>query len=138
MLSQAQQFERQPIIYVTQEDHRKLSGLLGTAPHAQPGAALLSQELERALIVGPADLPQTFVKLGSSLTYQDLSSQRIRSVRLVLPDDADVDSGRISVFSPVGAVLLGMTTGPTISLDDDDGRLLVLRVLSLDDDRDPV
>jgi len=136
MAMPAPQYERQPTIYVTPEDHHTLSAMVGSGLNAPPGAALLGQELDRALVVDRHELPRSFARLGSKLTYRDLTTGRMRSVQLVLPEDADVDFGRISVLSPVGAALFGLTKGPAISLETEDGRILVLRIVELEASHD--
>jgi regulator of nucleoside diphosphate kinase len=136
MISEADTIDRQPTIYVTEADHHRLSMLVGAASEAPPGAALLRQELDRALVVREGELPESFARLGSIVTYEDLRSRRVRTVRLVLPEDADIDDGRVSVFSPIGAALLGLTTGPTLSLRSDDGALRVIRIVALGERHD--
>ena len=53
------------------------------------------------------------------------------SRKLVLPVDADFEAGRLSVMTPVGAGLIGMTVGREISWPTPDGRPRVLRILEV-------
>jgi regulator of nucleoside diphosphate kinase len=52
-------------------------------------------------------------------------------VRIVAPEDADIESRRISVLTPVGAALLGLTVGQQISWEMPDKRAAVLEVLAV-------
>ena len=131
MLDDPEAGSRPPNIYVTRLDHHTLSAMVGAGDDGPPGAAMLREELDRALVVDEGELPQAFARLGSTVTFEDVPSGRVRTVQLVLPDAADIDLGRVSVFSPVGAALLGLTRGPTISLAADGGRPQVLRILKL-------
>lgn len=53
-------------------------------------------------------------------------------MRLSLPRDASIDEGRISVLTPVGAALIGMTAGEIFHWTDSDGRQRGVRVLTID------
>jgi regulator of nucleoside diphosphate kinase len=119
-----------PPIYVTDADHGLLSGLVGSSDDGPPGAALLRRELERAILVMPGEFPAAFVKLGSAVRYEDAG--KARTVSVVLPQAADIDENRVSVFSPVGAALFGLTAGQVFALRGQDGRTRLLRVLAVD------
>jgi regulator of nucleoside diphosphate kinase len=125
--------QARPAIYVSAGDRLRLSALLGSSSGCTPGAALLADELERAIIVDADELPRAFARLGSAVTYEDLGSHKVRTDQLVMPEDADVDLCRISVLSPVGAALLGLTAGAEIALSPDRDRVRVLRVVAVSD-----
>ena len=54
-----------------------------------------------------------------------------RSVQLVLPGEADIENGRISVLTPVGAGLIGLSPGQEIEWPDIEGRSRKLRILAV-------
>jgi regulator of nucleoside diphosphate kinase len=58
-----------------------------------------------------------------------------RLVTIVYPGDADESAGRISVLSPLGTALLGLSVGQAIDWDLPDGRR-ALRVDALVRQRD--
>lgn len=115
----AQDLNRPPV-YVTEADYERLSNL--AALGRTLGAELLGRELDRAVVVRADEAPQRFVRLGSAVTYRDLTSGEVRRVTLVCPDQADIDAGRLSALSPVGAALLGLCAGARFSWSGDDGR----------------
>jgi regulator of nucleoside diphosphate kinase len=73
---------------------------------------MLLGELARARLVGDDALPADTVQMGSTLTYE--ADGRRRTVTLVYPPEADIDAGRISVATPIGAALLGLAEGQSI------------------------
>ena len=111
-----------PTIYVTEADHEILSNLAEAVADRAAGSRVLAGEMDRAVIVEPGEAPYPFVGVGSTVEYQDLTSGQVRRVRLSLPRDASIDEGRISVLTPVGAALIGMTAGETFRWTDNDGR----------------
>ncbi|MBU4435268.1 MAG: GreA/GreB family elongation factor [Alphaproteobacteria bacterium] len=121
-----------PTIYVTEADFEILSNLAEAVADRAAGGRILASEMDRAVIVDPGQAPRPFAGIGSTLAYQDLSSGQVRRVRLSLPRDASIDEGRISVLTPVGAALIGMTAGEGFHWTDHDGRSRGVRVLTLD------
>lgn len=101
---------RLPAIVVEAAHADRLADLAeATAGRAPEVAAFLLGELERARIV--ARLPADVVTIGSWVTYTDRASGESRTVQLVYPDRADIAAGRVSVLTPVGAALLGLSVG---------------------------
>jgi len=104
-----------PPIMITTDDARRLSLLADSNMTRFPRVAhFLAREIDRAKVVlGQVDLAGV-VCMGSWVTYREEASGRVREVRLVYPDEADIDLNRISVLSPVGAALIGLSVGQTI------------------------
>jgi regulator of nucleoside diphosphate kinase len=117
---------RKPSIYVTEADYDRLSNLARS--RATLGAALLEDELARATVVKDGEFPRNFVRLGSFVSFRDLTSGRVRRVQVVLPEEADIDLDRLSVVTPVGAALIGLKVGDSMGLSTEDGRPHVLVV----------
>lgn len=104
-----------PQILVTEGDHDRLSNLIVAANSALPDVAdFLERELARARVVEPAALPRGVVAMGSEVTFRDEQSGQVRTCRLVYPKDEDIDNGRISIMTPIGAALLGLSAGQSI------------------------
>ena len=82
---------------------------------------LLLDEIDRAAICDRADIPPNVVTMGSKVTFRDENSGAERTVRLVYPGDADISSGRISILTPVGAGLIGLSVGQSINWPDRGG-----------------
>lgn len=74
----------------------------------------LTNELDRALIVAPAELPEDVITLNSSVEVEDLETGEALRYIVVPPDYADLAEGKISVLAPVGMALLGYRVGDEI------------------------
>jgi regulator of nucleoside diphosphate kinase len=120
-----------PNIYLSESDHTLLSAMVGSAPGAQPGATLLREELDRAVIVKTDEMPSGFANLGSFVRYEDALTGRVRTVQLVLPVAADLEQNRVSVFTPIGAALLGIGRDQAFACVHANGQVRKLRVLEV-------
>jgi regulator of nucleoside diphosphate kinase len=101
-------------ITITQEDARRLHALLQQKRMATYAESVqrLSEELERATIV--AELPEDVIALDSTVELDDLVNNETLTFTLVLPDEADLSEGRISILAPLGMALLGYRVGDEI------------------------
>ena len=123
-----------PPITVSSFDMDRLEAMLESPTVKQTPAALaLSQELIRANVVDPADVPAGTVKMHSRVECQDEVSGETHMLTLVLPREADVDQGRVSILAPVGTALLGLSVGQSIDWHAPGGRKLRLRVTAVHD-----
>lgn len=124
-----------PPIIVSQADYDRLCDLaIATSPQSAAGSFLL-RELERAQIVEPEAVPASVVALYKRVEYRDDASGQLRQVVLVCPGEQDADAGRVSALTPLGAALLGLSTGQSISWTAPNGgerHITVLRVEEAD------
>ncbi len=67
------------------------------------------------------------VHMGSPVTFKSDDGQ-VRTLTLVYPVDESLDQHRISVMTPVGAALIGLGVGQSISWPARDGKLHRLTV----------
>jgi transcription elongation factor GreA len=63
-----------------------------------------------------SDIPSDRVGFGSRVTVVDMRTRDEETYTLVFGDYIDIDSGQISMASPLGQTLLGKKKGETISL----------------------
>lgn len=122
-----------PDIVLRRDDFDALHRLVGDLPGRGP-AGLLQQELDRAQVCEAADLPGAVVALNRWLHYADGRSPTPRRIMLVLPDEADIDAGRVSILSYVGAGLIGLETGQSITWPDASGDLRTLTAVRVEAD----
>lgn len=122
-----------PPIHILESDYDLIAGLALRIERSRPELArLLLEEIDRAEMHSDGDLPQNVVRLGSEVDFLDEGTGERRRVRLVLPDEADIGQGRVSILTPVGAGLIGLSTGQTIDWPTADGRSRMLKILSVE------
>lgn len=121
-----------PPITLNTVDAERLLRLADIARRRFPNAAeFLSREVERANVVSPSQMLPGVVAMGSEVEFRDDTTGQVRRVTLVYPHEADVDSGRISVLTPIGAALIGLSVSQSIEWETPLGErrsLTVLRV----------
>jgi regulator of nucleoside diphosphate kinase len=127
---------RQPQVYITEQDLERLQDIVGDRSGQLPGPRMLLEELGRAIVVSADETPQRFVRLNSVVSFEDTQSGAVRQVQLVSPVEADVDQGRISVLTPVGAALIGLTRGAEFAWSDPSGRRHAVKVLDVGEQHD--
>ena len=118
-------------LIVSNAEYERLTDLANASMERLPDVAQeLLDELERAEIVGDKDVPKDVVRMGSTVTFKS-DDGHTRTLKLVYPADESLDEHRISVMTPVGAALIGLGTGQSISWAARDGkhhRLTVTKV----------
>lgn len=108
-----------PEIEVASAEYDRLSDLAVAGFGRSPGADCLSEELERATIV-PELAPFT-VGINDVVTFE-YDGSHYYEFQLVYPTEADFKRRRLSVLTPVGAMLLGLSEGQSIHWYGVDGR----------------
>ena len=114
-------------------DERAYPRLLALAERARAKvpelADRLIEEIERADLRAGSDMPADVVTLGSEVTYRE--GDKSQTVRIVAPEEADIERRQISVLTPVGAALLGLRVGQKISWEMPDKRAAILEVVAV-------
>jgi regulator of nucleoside diphosphate kinase len=121
-------------IIVTARDYAELSSVItfsGKVSHrAKWELRLLENELKRAQIVPPEEVPADVITMNTRAEFLDLESGERMEFTLVLPADADINDGKISVLAPLGTAMLGYRVGDTFQWHIPHGirRLKVIKV----------
>jgi regulator of nucleoside diphosphate kinase len=124
-----------PGIIIAASDYDRLVELADAARHEVPQvASYLERELVRASVVADSAFDRSVARLGSCVTYSDDQSGRERAVTLAWPREADVEHGRISVLTSIGAALLGMRAGQSIDWPVPGGGSRTLTVIAVHND----
>lgn len=106
-------------IYITDHDLQRLQDLIEKMLD-QPSRdnrylEELDEELLRAEVVSPQEIPANLITMNSAVRLQDMDSKAELEYTLVYPQDANLEKGRISVLAPVGMAMIGFCVGDTIS-----------------------
>ncbi|MCX2698995.1 MULTISPECIES: nucleoside diphosphate kinase regulator [Ochrobactrum] len=122
---------KKPKIVVSDLDHERLTILAGNVSEKlEEVAEELLQELDRAKVVPFKKLPADVVHMGSTVEFRSNDGHE-RKVTLVYPGEADIAQGRISILTPIGTALIGLTPGQSMSWVARDGKTHELSVLSV-------
>ncbi|MCB1446120.1 MAG: nucleoside diphosphate kinase regulator [Rhizobiaceae bacterium] len=113
---------KKPKILVSDADLPRLTRLADAIADQLPDLAdELLEELERARVVKAAQLPDTVVRMGSTVSYSSDDGQT-KTITLVFPAEADIAAGRVSILTPIGTALLGLSPGQSMEWTARDGR----------------
>lgn len=122
---------RKPGIRITKTDHDRLSALADAVAARNPETSeALFAELDRARIVGDGSLPADTIRMGSTVTFASDAGDT-KTVTLVFPGEADIAEGKVSILTPVGTALIGLSQGQSIVWIARDGRQHELSVLAV-------
>ena len=108
-------------------DHARIRKLLPQQGVPGPLAELLSE----ADLVPPREVPAHVATMHSRLRLLDLATHEPRELTLCYPADADPARGFVSVLSPAGTSLLGLSVGEEARWQTPDGRQHALRLLEI-------
>ena len=124
---------KKPAIIVNRTDHARLTQMANGLIDRNPDLAdQLLAELERAKVKDERGVPADSVQIGRTVEFRLDNGQR-RRMTLVYPGEADVNEGRISILTPVGVAMLGLSVGQTMEMTSNDHRSHVLTVESVMD-----
>jgi len=121
-----------PRIMVSETEEHLLT-LLATAElmrRPQDAARTLLAEMERADVVSDGVMPADVIRMNSRVEFE-IDGGKPQQAELVFPRDANIDEKRISVLTPIGTALIGLSAGQMMMLRGHDGRPHKLRVISV-------
>ena len=123
--------EVKPRITLSAADYDRLAQLARAAEGSTPELiSVLEAELDRAHVLTQGSPAQT-VCMGSEVMFRDGATGKIETVTLVYPADADISRRRISVMTPVGTALIGLSLGDSITWETRSGERRLLTVLQV-------
>ena len=130
-MQDAAKSRRKPAIRISKTDHERLSSLAETIADRNPDVSdALLAELDRARVVEDKSVPANTVRMGSTVTFTSDGADT-RTVTLVFPGQANIEEGKVSILTPVGAALIGLSEGQSMSWTARDGREHALSVVSV-------
>jgi regulator of nucleoside diphosphate kinase len=120
-----------PPIQITGRDLGRLDVLLqGLSPTGMPVLRFLYKELDRARIVDENEVETPFVRIGSRVAFKD-EDGKVYRLTLALPGEMSGGFDRISILTPVGAALVGLSEGQLIAYETPDNRIKTITVLEV-------
>ncbi|MCP3395532.1 nucleoside diphosphate kinase regulator [Bradyrhizobium sp. CCGB12] len=123
-----------PPITVIEDEAKRLNALASSSATLFPRAAhFLAQEMDRATVVTDNSELRGVVRMGSQVRFCDDRTGEVRDVVLVYPHEADITLKRVSVLTPVGAALIGLSIGQAIEFQTPGANKRSLTVLDVSD-----
>ena len=116
---------------ITELDHARLSKLLVAQEQSNPTSAALEplqDLLTDANVVPSREVRDDIVTLYAQLMVQLPNSEQPSKIVLCYPADANPPEGLVSVLSPMGLALVGLSLGQTAQWRGPTGQTLSARV----------
>ncbi|ABI71849.1 nucleoside diphosphate kinase regulator [Shewanella frigidimarina] len=118
-----------PEITISSLDAQRLFTLIESLPTKKMvGISELEEELARAIIVDPKEIPTTIVTMNSTVKFTVEASREEFLMTLVYPKDLDLKGDKISILAPVGSALLGLAQGDQIEWPKPGGGLIKITI----------
>ena len=93
----------------------------------------LQKILEHSRVIDPEALPKDRVSLLSKVEFTNLTTNKRMKFEIVSPHEMDLEAGKISLKSPIGAALMGKKVGDIAEAQVPSGTLrLRIDSISLD------
>ncbi|OPY00423.1 MAG: Regulator of nucleoside diphosphate kinase [Syntrophorhabdus sp. PtaB.Bin047] len=103
-------------IYITERDMQRLRALIEIYGGSDtPYLDRLEEELDRAKVVGPREIPADVVTMNSVVRVRDLDTGEERSFALVFPNKTGMGEKAVSVLAPIGTALIGCREGDSLN-----------------------
>jgi regulator of nucleoside diphosphate kinase len=115
-------------------DVERIEALLEQTSSNSLNTSALQDELARAEILDPANMPANVITMNSTarVRLEDaVLGDHDHELTLVYPRDADGRTDKVSILAPVGSALLGLRVGDAIDWPMPGGRNARLHVLAI-------
>ncbi len=118
-----------PVITVTTADYKRIESVLDNLPSSYDDLVdKLFGELDRADVVEPTAVPPTLVTMNSRVRFTVVATGATIVRTLVYPKDQTASEENISILSPLGSALLGLSVGQEIEWKIDEQRTVRVRI----------
>lgn len=98
-----------PIPILTATDYEILRKLVKNAKDATNirEIALLTEELNRAIISKDNVVDQNIIRLNSHAMIEDMSNKKQMKIQVVMPSQSNIKEGKVSVLAPLCVAIIG-------------------------------
>ena len=122
---------QKPDIVISEIDLSRIEKLLANMPKTNAIRIALEEELDRADIVSPQEMPTNVVTMNSTVTFSLSDAGESFTFTLVYPQDMQENGETISILAPAGSAMLGLKVGDKISWPSADGKPLMVSVADI-------
>ncbi|WP_445115422.1 nucleoside diphosphate kinase regulator [Acinetobacter sp. WZC-1] len=117
-----------PDIIISSQDLQRLQTMLEHQTQFTATMQHLEDELARAEVVAPQDVPANVVSMNAKVLISLAPATEPTEVSLVYPHDFHGEKGQVNVLAPIGAAILGLTEGQQIEWPQPDGQLMKVKI----------
>ena len=117
-----------PNIIISEQDLHRLETMLEHQATLTPTMKHLEDELARADVVQPTDIPNNVVTMNARVLIKIDAATEASEITLVYPHDFKGEKGQVNVIAPVGAAILGLAEGQEIEWPQPDGQLMKVKI----------
>lgn len=113
-----------PALTITKDERARLASVAIDALGKETGsfaASMLLREIARAGIIESSNAPRHIVAPHRTFLIRDNINNRMRHAYLTYPEENDTDPNAVSVVSPLGAALIGLSVGDTFEWNNEYG-----------------
>lgn len=115
-------------IIISEQDLKRLETMLDHQMKLTPTMKHLEDELARADVVKPQDVPENIVTMNAKVSITVAPSVEPIEITLVYPHDFKGESGQVNVIAPIGAAILGLAEGQHIEWPQPNGDLMKVKI----------
>ncbi|HNT69055.1 MAG TPA: nucleoside diphosphate kinase regulator [Syntrophorhabdaceae bacterium] len=102
-------------IYITEYDMEKLRAIIEIyGGNDNPYLENLEDELDKARVVDPKNIPDNVVTMNSIVRIKDLDTGEEKTFTLVFPSKTNITENAVSILAPIGTALIGYREGDII------------------------
>ena len=69
--------------------------------------ALLTQELDRAIIKKEGVLDASIIRMNSHVTVEDIKTKQQMNIQIVMPSQSNIKDGKVSILAPLSVAIIG-------------------------------
>jgi regulator of nucleoside diphosphate kinase len=98
-----------PIPVLTITDYNTLRKLVKNAKDSTNirEIALLTQELDRAIIKKEGVLDESIIRMNSHVTVEDIKTKQQMNIQIVMPSQSNIKDGKVSILAPLSVAIIG-------------------------------
>ena len=117
-----------PQIIISEQDLQRLETMLEHQAVLTPTMQHLEDELARAEVVKPQDVPANVVSMNAKAMITIAPSTESVEITLVYPHDFKGEKGQVNAIAPIGAAILGLAEGQCIEWPQPDGHIMKVTI----------
>ena len=118
----------QPQIIITEQDLHRLETMLEHQVKLTPTMQHLENELARAEVVAPQDIPANIVTMNAKVLITIAPATESTEITLVYPHDFKGEKGQVNIVAPIGTAILGLAEGQEIEWPQPDGHMMKVKI----------